>query len=219
MYALIEAVKENDVEMARLLLHNGADTNRAMSDDGWTALMGAAEENHVEMARLLLQEGRANVNQAMTDYGSTALMVAAREGHVEVALLLLEEGKANVNQCSVNNGWTALMTAANYNNVSMVELLLRFGATFEFERIIILTINIDIISLLFCCPIYRSDLAKRYERTHPMAVTRAQNVSSYRQTEHQMLRTALERHVIPSVLVELICGYALSTSLNILDIL
>ena len=121
--ALMFAAAAGDIEMARLLLENGAPINH-QTDIGTTALMYAAAEGHVEIARLLL-ENRALINR-QTNAGITALMYAVVEGHVEMARLLLENG-APVND-QIDTSITALMYAAAEGHVEMARLLLENGA-------------------------------------------------------------------------------------------
>ncbi len=120
---LMFAAAAGDLEMARLLLENGAPVNE-QTDDGITALVYAVVEGHVEVASLLLENG-APVNE-QTDDGITVLMHAVVEGHVEMARLLLENG-APVNE-QTDDGVTVLMHAVVEGHVEMARLLLENGA-------------------------------------------------------------------------------------------
>ena len=126
--ALMFAAAAGDIEMAHLLLENGAPINH-QTDIGTTALMYAAVEGHVEIARLLLENG-ALINR-QTNAGITALMYAVVEGHVEMARLLLENG-APINH-QTDAGITALMYAATEGHIEMVRLLVENGADIHIQ--------------------------------------------------------------------------------------
>ena len=51
---LLEAVRDNIVEVARRLLESGADVNMLDEDNDWTLLMMATNRNHVEIVELLI---------------------------------------------------------------------------------------------------------------------------------------------------------------------
>ena len=70
---LVEAVKNQNAEAARLLLQQDIDVNTAQGD-GVTALHWAAHWNAHDTARLLIRAG-ANVNAA-NDLGVTPLSLA-----------------------------------------------------------------------------------------------------------------------------------------------
>ena len=104
--ALMWAVAERHLEIARSLIDHGSDV-RATSNSGFTALMFAAREGDVEAARMLLSHG-ATVNEAAVD-GSTPLLVATVRGHTAFAEFLLDRG-ADPNADGA--GYTALHWAA-----------------------------------------------------------------------------------------------------------
>ena len=88
--ALIYAIRENNIEMVKLLLlEKGADTN-LQNKDGNTALIYAIRENNIEMVKLLLEQG-ANTNLQNKD-GNKGLMYAIRENNIEIVKLLLDYG-------------------------------------------------------------------------------------------------------------------------------
>ena len=79
--ALMYAAAAGDLEMARLLLENGAPIN-AQTDVGTTALMFAAAFGHVEVVRFLVENG-ADIH-IQNGYNYTALSLAEERGHQEV---------------------------------------------------------------------------------------------------------------------------------------
>ena len=81
MSTLMYAAAAGDIEMARLMLENGAPAN-GQTDVGTTALMFAAAEGHVEMVRFLVENG-ADIH-SQNGYNYTALSLAEERGHQEV---------------------------------------------------------------------------------------------------------------------------------------
>ena len=104
--------------MARLLLDNGAEVDRA-EEDGGTPLLIACQNGHVDAARLLLDNG-AEVNRA-TERGQTPLFIACEEGHVDTARLLLDKG-AEVDRAN-KHGRTPLDAAKHFNHDAVIALL------------------------------------------------------------------------------------------------
>lgn len=78
---LMYAAAAGDLEMARLLLKNGASVN-AQTDIGSTALMFAVSFGHVELVRLLVENG-ADI-YIENENGYTAQSLAAERGYQEV---------------------------------------------------------------------------------------------------------------------------------------
>ena len=78
------ASQEGHLEIAQLLVEEGASVNAARTVDGWTALMWAAWEGHLEIVRLLLTSGadKAALNHA----GRTAHSLCA--AHPAIRALL-----------------------------------------------------------------------------------------------------------------------------------
>ncbi|KAJ6517615.1 hypothetical protein DFH09DRAFT_1332314 [Mycena vulgaris] len=86
--ALYTAASLGHLEIIRLLVENGADTNAK----GGIALIAAARNGHYEAVRLLIAHG-AEVNPTgLENRGVTALHVAAAGGHDEIARFLMEHG-------------------------------------------------------------------------------------------------------------------------------
>ena len=86
---LMRACEKGYVEIVRLLLQAGADTDAA-DNEGDRALFWACEEGHVEIVRLLLEAG-ADTDVADRN-GYTAFFWASGEGHDEIVRLLLIQG-------------------------------------------------------------------------------------------------------------------------------
>ena len=78
---LMYAASAGDLEMARLMLENGAPVN-VQTDVGTTALMFAAAFGHIEVVRFLVENG-ADIH-IQNGYGYTALSLAEERGHQEV---------------------------------------------------------------------------------------------------------------------------------------
>jgi ankyrin repeat protein len=92
-FALHEATKMNQVDIAELLASRGADPNMACSGSwaGWTPLMQACRIGSMDMVKLLMKH-KADVN-AMTKDSRTPIDIAAAEGHDEILVLLLDGGE------------------------------------------------------------------------------------------------------------------------------
>jgi cytohesin len=123
---LSEAVSHNQLEIAELLLANGADVN-ARDANGHTPLIQTMwVYNHDKMVRLLLAKG-ADVNMA-DKWSMTALCYAAKQGQIEDAKILIAN-HANVNFVqSILPGGTPLYFAVIGTHTEMAELLLANGA-------------------------------------------------------------------------------------------
>lgn len=101
---LMLAAFHNQLELARVLIGQGADVNKS----GWTPLHYAASRGHLEMIRLLL-ENEAYIDSASAN-ATTPLMMAAYYATPLAVKLLLEEG--------------ADPTLVNHGNASALDLAL-----------------------------------------------------------------------------------------------
>jgi ankyrin repeat protein len=116
------AVKHNQLEIAALLLANGADVNARDPYQHTPLILALWVYNHDKMVRLLLASGAA---VDLSDrWSMTALAYAAQEGKVEDAKILIAND-ANINFVS---GTTPLVFAVMGTHTEMVELLLANGA-------------------------------------------------------------------------------------------
>jgi len=112
------------VEMAQLLVENGAKIN-ASSPTGWHPLMTAAGRGNIKVVNYLLAQG-ANPNAADKN-GLTALYSASGSDYgASAAEALLKHG-ANVDATYLS-GLTALHQAASQGAIKVIEVLLAHGA-------------------------------------------------------------------------------------------
>ena len=118
--ALVSALIEGHLEIAGILLANGADVN---AQDASPILI-ASSEGHKAIAELLLEQG-ADAN-ASDEFHGSALQRASSGGHVEIVESLLEHG-ADINasdDTSESANGTALQCASRSGHTDVVKLLL-----------------------------------------------------------------------------------------------
>lgn len=121
---LIAASERGYVEIAELLIENGAEVNKYVSL-GVNALDKAADSGNLNVVKLLIDKG-ADVNLAK-GYKETALMYASLSGHIDIVKYLVEKG-ADLNLQNIE-GVTALMLAAQIEgNIELVKFLVLSGA-------------------------------------------------------------------------------------------
>jgi ankyrin repeat protein len=117
---LMEASRMGYVEITRLLLDNGADSNK-INNEGWTALMAAANNGRYGTVDILLQKG---ANPDMQDDGGwSALMAAVYKRHDEVALRIIQAG-ATPHLQDKNHTNAILLAIATNEQGRVVEALL-----------------------------------------------------------------------------------------------
>ena len=120
------AVRRGHIEVARVLLEHGADTE-ARDNHGRTPLLRASRDGHIELARVLLKHG-ANT-EARDKENSSPLDNATEGGHVEFAQILLDHG-ADVNARD-KEGTTSLHWASAMRQTEVALVLIRRGADLE----------------------------------------------------------------------------------------
>jgi uncharacterized protein len=120
---LLKAAKNDNINIAEVLLKAGADVNQ-LDGEGGTLLYRAAYKGSKDTVELLLKYG-ANVNKGHI-FGYTPLGDAASAGYKDIVELLIHHG-ANVNIAN-EYGYTDLHRAASTGKKNIVELLLKAGA-------------------------------------------------------------------------------------------
>lgn len=124
MRPLHYAVLNNDLEITRALLRNGADVD-ARTRYEVSPLYLAARNGSATMTQLLLDAG-ASANTLYRE-GETVLHTAARTGDPETVRLLIEAG-ANIDAREGWHGQTPLMWAAAQRHAALIPLLVEHGA-------------------------------------------------------------------------------------------
>ncbi len=157
----INAVSENNIDLAKQLIDQGANVN--FVDDYWRrfALNFAVKSGNTALVQLLIDRG-ANVNvsdihgctplfnaayygnfeivqilinnKADLDFGKygTPLIIAANWGYTEIVKLLIKSG-ADLNKKESIESHTALMEAAKNGHKKIVQLLIDAGADINAE--------------------------------------------------------------------------------------
>lgn len=120
---LVAASEGGFLDLARLLIHNGADID-APDSLGRTPLYVACGEGHIEIVRLLLDKG-ADVHHP-NRFGWTPLNNASDEGFLDIVLLLIDRG-ADINVPNQDRE-TPLSNACYEGHIEVVHLLLDKGA-------------------------------------------------------------------------------------------
>ncbi|MCM1322220.1 MAG: ankyrin repeat domain-containing protein [Bacteroides sp.] len=131
---LLFASYNDDIEMVKLLVENGANVN-SQSSYGLTALMFASiyykqqREHTIELIDFLISKG-ADMNKKSYDVeglvAKTALMLAISAGNIDAILALIKNG-ADVN-VKASNGATALSIARGKEFTEIENLLIQSGA-------------------------------------------------------------------------------------------
>jgi len=125
MTALHWAASNDDVELATMLIHAGANLRATTRINGYTPLMMAARVGHASVIRTLLERGADA--KAASVAGTSALMLAAAAGSVDAVGALVDAG-ADVNARESARGQTAIMFAAAHNRVPVIRMLAQRGA-------------------------------------------------------------------------------------------
>uniref|UniRef100_A0A8D3E817 Histone-lysine N-methyltransferase EHMT2-like n=1 Tax=Scophthalmus maximus TaxID=52904 RepID=A0A8D3E817_SCOMX len=121
---LVEAIINNNIEVARYLVQNGACVYHV--EDGYTGLHHAAKLGNLEIVRMLLETGQVDVN-AQDSGGWTPIIWAAEHKHVDVIKTLLNRGAdVTISDKELN---VCLHWAAYAGNVDIAELVLNSGCS------------------------------------------------------------------------------------------
>ncbi|MEO1031237.1 MAG: ankyrin repeat domain-containing protein [Bacteroidota bacterium] len=124
---LFAVARTGNLEIAKVLVVNGADIKLVVQGDG-TPLIEAASYGRLELVKFFVSKG-AEVNRSFPNQGN-ALIVASRDGHLSVMKYLVAQG-ADINHYSPNQG-NALIAAANSSHVEAVKYLVEQGMDINF---------------------------------------------------------------------------------------
>eukprot|EP00184_Porphyridium_aerugineum_P004488 CAMPEP_0184707606 /NCGR_PEP_ID=MMETSP0313-20130426/37353_1 /TAXON_ID=2792 /ORGANISM="Porphyridium aerugineum, Strain SAG 1380-2" /LENGTH=462 /DNA_ID=CAMNT_0027169185 /DNA_START=787 /DNA_END=2175 /DNA_ORIENTATION=+ len=121
---IIRAVSHGRLEVARLLILNGADVDDKLPENGNSLLHIAAERGDLAVLNLLI-ESKAGL-EVKNDRGDTPLKLAAILGHIDIVQRLLD---AHVNiEARDYKGQNSLMGSSARGKLSSVKVLLEHGA-------------------------------------------------------------------------------------------
>ena len=122
------AARDKDIEIAELLLQNGADVNAKQMMD-WAPLHTAVLNEDLELAKLLVRfKADINIQNINNDTPlHVAIMQKPEKEILKIMRFLIESG-ADLNKTSTALEWTPLHTAVIYNNLEGAQLLLESGA-------------------------------------------------------------------------------------------
>ncbi|KAK6358149.1 hypothetical protein TWF730_007503 [Orbilia blumenaviensis] len=123
------AAQNGNIDIATLLIENGADRNLC-DKDGRAPLSYAAENGHGSLIRLLLNGDSGSLNTITKSDGKTSLILAAQNGHEASVEALLKEPSIRIDVESAKEG-TALVRAVRGGYRGIVELLIDKGANVE----------------------------------------------------------------------------------------
>lgn len=113
---LLEAAKNGDTELLKLLDLSGTIISTIRNGCGYTALMIASAEGHLETVQYLIQS-RADLN-SQNVYGNSVLTIAMQRQHIAVSKALIKAG-ADVNFTD-SHGETPLTYAAMAGDVELL---------------------------------------------------------------------------------------------------
>lgn len=126
--ALMYAISEVHIKIAKLLIEKGIDVN-AENSHGKTALGEAFRCGFDDIIKLLIEKG-VDVNAKLVvgqERGQTALSEASSRGYVDIVKLLIDKG-CDIH-ATTDDGYTVLHSAAGaWNvNVEIIKLLIEKG--------------------------------------------------------------------------------------------
>lgn len=120
--ALMDAIKNNDLEGVNALLIEGADVNyQDQEAKGDTIMTLLAFYNHVEITKEILAIDGVDPNKTNSS-GDTPLICATFFGSNDIALLLIKDPRVDIN-IQNNNQNTALDVAMANENVEVITAL------------------------------------------------------------------------------------------------
>lgn len=124
--ALLEACRNNDLEVITTLLAAGADVNKPINEFDDTPLHIACTSGNTAVVEMLFKKGANKSLNKRNKCGNTPLHEACCSGHADVVMMLIR-ARANVNNANYYD-WTPLHYACGSRNAVMVEILLEAGA-------------------------------------------------------------------------------------------
>ncbi|PGG98204.1 hypothetical protein GX51_06924 [Blastomyces parvus] len=127
LQAASESDSPNSLEIMRLLLSAGADSNGPPAEqESKTALQSAAGTGNMAKVELLLASG-AQLELYSEQYGSTTLHRAIENRDTHMVAFLLQRGANPFSGPSARTGWTPLQEACWNGDIQIVSLLLSWG--------------------------------------------------------------------------------------------
>lgn len=153
--SLILSIRENNIDIVKKLVNNGADT-MIIEDDiyKYTSLHIACLLNNEILVKIILTSQLTKID-VLSSNGETPLMIASHYGNINLVNMLLD-AKANPNIISLD-GRTALHNAVSHskNNIVIEKLASLYTMYSQFDKhgdtplhIAILKQNIDIVKIL-----------------------------------------------------------------------
>ncbi|XP_065835884.1 putative ankyrin repeat protein RF_0950 [Oscarella lobularis] len=123
-WALLDACKTGNGELAKTLINTGVDVNKADVHED-IPLLAAYDRSNVEIVKLLIDVG-ADVTKS-DKFGRVILIAACEKEDIEVVKLLIK-AKADVNKKDDHFGRFPLLAACVGKDSEIVELLINAGA-------------------------------------------------------------------------------------------
>lgn len=137
---LISAIAEERIEIAKLLIDEGADVEvkidgASIYTEGTNALLLSVKKNQMstvkELVGGIIFSPKANIN-SVDSLGNNALIYAIKDNNYEMTKYLIDKG-AEVNS-SNNNEETPLILAIKNQNVKIIDLLIKNNADLKYEN-------------------------------------------------------------------------------------
>nr|QBK92070.1 MAG: Rho termination factor, N-terminal domain, F-box domain and Ankyrin repeat protein [Pithovirus LCPAC304] len=132
MTPLIRAAYDGSVEIATILLENGADVDAKTTRHRFTALYATADQGNVKMVKLLLDYGADA--QATSRTGTEPIFTAAwNSSSIELVDMLLEAG-GNINNTNETNMSLLSIASAIPNRGAYIQALIDRGANIDIRE-------------------------------------------------------------------------------------